>query len=81
MPQRVFELLADLRSHLQERVEPREYVSDRRLVKAVQMLQVRSPGAFESIGECLFVCVRENVCVCVHVHHDHRDLAWSHHPR
>lgn len=41
VPQSVIQLLTDLRSHLQEKFEPPVYVSDRRLVKSIQLLQVR----------------------------------------
>lgn len=40
VPQSVIQLLADLRVYLQEQVEPPVYVSDRRLVKAVGLMQV-----------------------------------------
>lgn len=40
VPQNVIQLLADLRTFLQEKIEPPVYVSDRRLVKAVGLLQV-----------------------------------------
>jgi len=40
VPQHVIQLLADLRGYLQEKVEPPVYVSDRRLVKAVALMQV-----------------------------------------
>ena len=40
VPQHVIQLLADLRSFLQEKIEPPVYVSDRRLVKAVALMQV-----------------------------------------
>lgn len=33
-------MITDLRTYLQEKVEPPVYVSDRRLVKAIQLLQV-----------------------------------------
>ena len=36
----VRQLLADLRTHLREKIEPPVYVSDRRLVKAVGLMQV-----------------------------------------
>jgi MoxR-like ATPase len=42
VPQHVIQLLADLRSYLQEKIEPPVYVSDRRLVKAVALMQVRT---------------------------------------
>ena len=41
VPPSVINLIADLRAHLQQSCEPPIYVSDRRLVKAVRMLQVR----------------------------------------
>ena len=41
VPKSVIAMIADLRSHLQENLEPPVYVSDRRLVKAIAMLQVR----------------------------------------
>ena len=40
VPPSVIALIADLRAHLQESCEPPIYVSDRRLVKAIGMLQV-----------------------------------------
>ena len=40
VPKSVIAMIADLRSHLQENLEPPVYVSDRRLVKAIAMLQV-----------------------------------------
>eukprot|EP00882_Tetradesmus_deserticola_P032305 GHRQ01036610.1.p1 GENE.GHRQ01036610.1~~GHRQ01036610.1.p1 ORF type:complete len:138 (-),score=36.08 GHRQ01036610.1:264-677(-) len=40
VPQHVIQLLADLRSYLQDKIEPPVYVSDRRLVKAVALMQV-----------------------------------------
>lgn len=40
VPQHVIQLLADLRTYLQEKIEPPVYVSDRRLVKAVALMQV-----------------------------------------
>lgn len=40
VPAHVLGLLADLRTHLQEERDPPTYVSDRRLVKAVVLLQV-----------------------------------------
>ena len=41
VPEDVLDLLADLRKHLQEESEPPVYVSDRRLVKSLALLQVR----------------------------------------
>ncbi|DBA78506.1 TPA: hypothetical protein ACH3X2_007993 [Trebouxia sp. C0005] len=40
VPVEVRQLLADLRTHLREKIEPPVYVSDRRLVKAVGLMQV-----------------------------------------
>ena len=40
VPVEVRQLLADLRRHLREKIEPPVYVSDRRLVKAVGLMQV-----------------------------------------
>jgi MoxR-like ATPase len=40
VPSSVIQLLADLRAFLQERCEPPVYVSDRRLVKSVALMQV-----------------------------------------
>jgi MoxR-like ATPase len=40
VPREVVQLLADLRAFLQDRCEPPVYVSDRRLVKAVTLMQV-----------------------------------------
>jgi len=40
VPQHVIQLVADLRTYLQEKIEPPVYVSDRRLVKAVALMQV-----------------------------------------
>ena len=42
VPQAVMDLLADLRRHLQEECEPPVYVSDRRLIKALALLQARA---------------------------------------
>ena len=39
VPAEVRQLLADLRSHLAEKVEPPVYISDRRLVKSVALMQ------------------------------------------
>jgi MoxR-like ATPase len=40
VPAQVIQLVTDLRTYLQEKVEPPVYVSDRRLVKSIQLLQV-----------------------------------------
>ncbi len=41
VPSSVIQMVTDLRTYLQEKIEPPVYVSDRRLVKSVQLLQVR----------------------------------------
>ena len=40
VPPSVIQLITDLRTYLQEKTEPPVYVSDRRLVKSIQLLQV-----------------------------------------
>jgi MoxR-like ATPase len=40
VPASVIQMVTDLRTYLQEKIEPPVYVSDRRLVKSVQLLQV-----------------------------------------
>jgi len=40
VPPAVIQMITDLRTYLQEKIEPPVYVSDRRLVKAIQLLQV-----------------------------------------
>ena len=52
MPEEVRNLLVDLRTYLQERLEPPVYVSDRRLLKAVNLMKVCPP--FISL-QCLIV--------------------------
>lgn len=42
VPPAVLHLISDLRSYLQDKCEPPVYVSDRRLVKAVALMQVRA---------------------------------------
>lgn len=66
VPIEVRQLLADLRTHLREKLEPPVYVSDRRLVKAIGLMQVNTLNAVaggcspqNGIGLCtvqLFVC-------------------------
>jgi len=41
VPEAVVDILVELRNWLQDKCEPPIYVSDRRFMKAVQMLQVR----------------------------------------
>ena len=41
VPTSIIQMVTDLRSYLQEKMEPTVYVSDRRLVKSIQLLQVR----------------------------------------
>lgn len=40
VPESIILLMGDLRTYLQEKCEPPIYVSDRRLVKAVALMQV-----------------------------------------
>lgn len=56
LPESVIDLLVSLRTHLQERCEPPVYVSDRRFMKAVNLLQVAafadgrgSPNEFDCL--------------------------------
>jgi MoxR-like ATPase len=41
VPPAIVNLLVDLRTYMQEQLEPPAYISDRRMVKAVQLLQAR----------------------------------------
>ena len=41
VPEEIINLLSDVRTYLQDKCEPPVYVSDRRLVKAVAIMQVR----------------------------------------
>lgn len=45
VPEEIINLLSDVRSFLQEKCEPPVYVSDRRLVKALALLQVPYPAS------------------------------------
>lgn len=40
VPKHVVDILVDLRTHMQEQLEPPAYISDRRLVKAVDLMKV-----------------------------------------
>lgn len=42
VPDEVKQLIIDLRTYLQEKLEPPVYVSDRRLVKAIQLMKASS---------------------------------------
>ena len=58
VPDNVLYLLADLRRHLQEEVEPPVYISDRRLIKVVNMLRVAAyTNARDAVSEfdCLLL--------------------------
>jgi MoxR-like ATPase len=50
VPDSVVDILAELRCFLQDKCEPPMYVSDRRFMKAVQMLQVRAQLRYVSLG-------------------------------
>ena len=54
VPVEVRQLLADLRTHLREKIEPPVYVSDRRLVKAVGLMQV-SHYSSRALHSCVIV--------------------------
>ena len=41
VPESVIDLLTGVRNHLQDKCEPPVYVSDRRFMKAIKMLQAR----------------------------------------
>ena len=62
VPEEIVNLLSDVRSFLQEKCEPPVYVSDRRLVKALALLQVPARAiAFLSMhivmsGLCRVLC-------------------------
>lgn len=45
VPAPVIQMITDLRTYLQEKLEPPVYISDRRLVKAIQLMQVGPGGA------------------------------------
>ena len=50
VPEEVVDLLADVREHLQDKCEPPVYVSDRRLVKAVALMQARLMWRKNTLG-------------------------------
>ena len=52
MPEEIINLLSDVRTYLQDKCEPPVYVSDRRLVKAVAIMQVSIP--FLHVASVLF---------------------------
>lgn len=57
VPPSVIQMITDLRTYLQEKIEPPVYVSDRRLVKAIQLLQVGAAWMLK--------CVQLGVVVCL----------------
>ena len=57
VPSEVIDLLADLRTYLQEKCEPPVYVSDRRLVKALNLLQVSAPSGPAPCPRCFVMLV------------------------
>lgn len=62
VPDNVLYLLADLRRHLQEEVEPPVYISDRRLIKVVNMLRVAAyTNARDAVSE--FDCLLLKHCL------------------
>ena len=66
VPMEVVGLLADLRAFLQETCEPPVYVSDRRLVKALQLLQVQQALALYQQGTCA-ACRQARCGTCAQV--------------
>lgn len=57
VPDSVIDLLTSLRMHLQDKAEPPVYVSDRRFMKSVQLLQVggwRGCGVVQCACGCQF---------------------------
>ena len=65
VPPAVIQMVTDLRTFLQEKIEPPMYVSDRRLVKSLQLLQVRVRACVRACVCVCGVCARARVCVCV----------------
>ena len=51
VPEEIVNLLADVRSFLQDKCEPPVYVSDRRLLKTVALMQARCPAILRSRSE------------------------------
>jgi len=66
VPEEIINLLSDVRTYLQDKCEPPVYVSDRRLVKAVAIMQVCTslslPTASVPHSACLMVCSGEVLC-------------------
>ena len=65
VPESVIDLLTGVRNHLQDKCEPPVYVSDRRFMKAIKMLQARRPclacaggGGWGAVG-CVIDAVAE----------------------
>lgn len=55
VPEEIINLLSDVRTFLQDKCEPPVYVSDRRLVKAVAIMQVSTPCISAFVFFSLFV--------------------------
>lgn len=69
VPDSVIDILAELRCYLQDKCEPPIYVSDRRFMKAVQMLQVReSRGVVVRTGSTALPLqqkpIKSHCCTC-----------------
>ena len=69
LPDAVIDILTSLRNHLQDKCEPPVYVSDRRFMKSVNLLQV----AAHADGRDQ-VCVRPLACLCSALRLGHRSL-------
>ena len=69
VPTEVVNVLTDLRSYLQDKLEPPVYVSDRRLVKSVALLQVRTvlrDEASQTTSPCEGYFKMHQVITCCH---------------
>jgi MoxR-like ATPase len=54
LPDAVIDVLTSLRNYLQDKCEPPVYVSDRRFMKAVNLLQVAAyADSRDQVGPCL----------------------------
>lgn len=75
VPARVLQLLIDLRTHMQSEREPGTYISDRRLVKAVALLQVAALTCGRTRVLEFDTLLLRNV-LCYRPEDDHHITAW-----